>query len=75
MNYPPFDLFKDPCTLLHTYLFGLLRLCNSWTDLIFFNLPLIISLLNSQLTVGIIESPATHIWGLFFKTKGFFLYI
>ena len=43
MNYSPFDFFHDPCILLYAYLFCLLRLCNSWTGLVFFNLPFAIN--------------------------------
>lgn len=77
MNYPPFELFNDPCIHLHTFLFSLFCLCNSWTGLVFCNLPLKILLLNLQLTVGIIEFPATRIYVVvfFFLTKSFFFYI
>ena len=74
MNYPPFELFNDPCIHLHTFLFSLFCLCNSWTGLVFCNLPLKILLLNLQLTVGIIEFPATRIYVVvFFFNEEFFL--
>ena len=49
MNYPPFELINDPGILLHTYRFSLFCLRNSWTGLVFCNLPFAIKNLVTEL--------------------------